>query len=212
MKIKPKKLIKKYWDLGELEATDGLEIAAIWDSQFDDYSAAINYAVVRELKPKVIVEFGARTGKCSYDILRALIKNGGEYNFKSYELDDQLRKDAQNNINKRLGKGLLKFGGNILKATDIPENIEYLFVDNSHDGPTTDWLFDYLLPKCVPGAIVQIHDIPLFPDFTTKKENVFQETTEIIRRHKAGTLPLKKLYCASEDTGWESSWWEYTPL
>lgn len=213
MKIRPKKLIKKYWNLGELEGTDGLEIAAKWSSQYDDYSAAINYAVVRELKPRVIVEFGARTGRCTHDILRALLKNGKEFNFKSYEIDKDLRKTAQSNLHEKFGDKAIKIGGDILKAKNIPRDIDYLFVDNSHDGPTTDWLFEYLLPRCRVGAIVQIHDIPLMKDFGLKKTNgVFQETLVIIKKYIQGILPLKKLYCASEDTNWESSWWEYRPL
>jgi predicted O-methyltransferase YrrM len=209
MKINPKELFEKYKD--EIQATDGLEIAAMWESQYDDYSAAVNYSVVRELKPKVIVEFGSRTGRCTYDIVQALEKNGGKYNFKSYEKDDGLREVAQSNLKRLLKDKAVILGGDILKAKDIPDNIEYLFVDNSHDGPTTEWLFDTLLKKCIPGAIVQIHDIPLIDGFNLKKDGVFDETNEIVRRHKNGTLPLKMLYCASQDTNWESSWWEYTP-
>lgn len=209
MKLHPKALIKKYRE--ELEATDGLTEAARWESQYDDYSAAINYCVVREHKPRVVVEFGARTGKCTYDILRALIKNKGRFKFKSYELDPNLAKIAMQNIFDKLGRKF-KIGGDILKAKDIPDKIEYLFVDNSHDGPTTDWVFSYLLPRCVPGAIIQIHDIPLNKDFSLKKDSgVFKETSQIIQMHKNHTLPLKKLYLASVDTEWESSWWEYRP-
>lgn len=210
MTIEPKLLIEKY--KSELETTDGLDIAAVWNSQYDDYSAAINYSVVRELKPKVIVEFGARTGRCTHDILKALTKNGEEFVFKSYELQDDLRKVAQSNLDRIFGKEAIKIGGDILKADDIPDNIDYLFVDNSHDGPTTTWLFDTLIKKCNPGAIVQIHDIPFVKDFYLKKTNVFSETVDILNMHKNGTLPLKKLYWASEDTDWESSWWEYQPL
>lgn len=211
MKIVPKELIEKY--RSELQSTDGLDVAQSWTSQYDDYSAAINYCVVRELKPQVVVEFGARTGRCTYDILCALKKNKKKFVFKSYEINEELRKLAQSNLNRLLKKDAITLGEDILKATDIPDKIEYLFVDNSHDGPTTTWLFDYLLPKCVPGAIVQIHDIPITGNFQLKKDNgVFPETTEIIKRFKEKTLPLKELYMASRDTQWESSWWEYTPL
>ncbi len=212
MIIEPKELIKKYSELKELESVDGLIVAEKWQSQYDDYSAAINYSVVRELKPKVVVEFGTRTGRCTYDIFRALLKNGQNFIFKPYEIDEGNRKIAQENHNRIYGALAVKIGGDILKATDIPDNIEYLFVDNSHDGPTTEWLFDVLLKKCVPGAIVQIHDIPFNADFSLKKDSgIFQESLDIIKRYREGKLPLKKLYFASEDTNWESSWWEYAP-
>ena len=207
----PKELFEKYST--ELEATDGTAIAALWNSQYDDYSAALNYAVVREIQPKVIVEFGSYSGRCTYDILRALHKNDRQFLFKSYEKDDEHRTNAQERLDKEFGYQAIILGGDITSATDIPIDIEYLFVDNSHDGPTTDWLFNVLLPRCIPGAIVQIHDIPLKGDFSLKKEDgVFQETRDILKRKSEGTLPLRKLYMASEDTSWESSWWEYQPL
>lgn len=202
-------LIDKYKDedLGSAYET--------WDSQssqYDDSSARINYSMVREYKPKVIVEFGARTGRCTHDILKALIKNGGDYTFKSYELDDTLRESAQKNINKKLGKKAITIGGDVMKATDIPDGIDYLFVDNSHDEETTKWLFDTLIKKCKLGALIQIHDVPLRGDFEKTKDGAFPETDLIIEMHKACTLPLEKVYWTSEYSGWEASWWIYKPL
>jgi predicted O-methyltransferase YrrM len=202
------KLIEKYTSHGEVTSN----IIEWNSSQFDDRSAHINYSMVRHFKPKVVVEFGSRTGRCTNDILKALIDNGGKYTFKSYELEDDLRKEAQKNINKRFKKNAIKIGGNIIEATDIPDNIEYLFVDNYHDTVTTEWLFNTLIKKCVPGALVQIHDIPLKGDFEIAKPGVFDETNLIVSMHHSGTLPLEKLYwIAEEGEGYESSWWIYKP-
>lgn len=195
--------------------TEGIDYTIhTWDStQFDDRSAAINYSLVRHLKPKVVVEFGSRTGRCTHDILKALIKNGGEYTFRSYELEDDLRADAQRRIDAIFEDKAITIGGDVTKALDIPDNIDYLFVDNYHDEETTKWLFETLLKKCKPGAIIQIHDIPIKGDFEYGKEGTFPETTLLIDMQKAGTLPLEKLYWTFEEgDGWESTWWVYKPL
>lgn len=177
-------------------------------SQFDDRSASINYSLVRHYKPKVVVEFGARTGRCTHDILRALIRNGGDYTFRSYELQDDLRADAQQRINTIFGEKAITIGGDVTKATNIPDGIDYLFVDNFHDEAITQWVFNTLLKKCKPGCLIQIHDIPLVGDFEKGKDGTFIETDMLIAMHKAGTLPLEKLYWTFEEGGGcESSWW-----
>ena len=58
------RLVEKY-ALGEgIESSyDGW--AGRGDSQYDDDSARINYSLVRHYKPKVVVEFGSRTGRCT---------------------------------------------------------------------------------------------------------------------------------------------------
>lgn len=181
-----------------------------WEgTQFDDRSAVINYSLVRHYKPKVIVEFGTRTGRCTHDILKALLKNGGKFDFHPYELEDENRQIAQENIELIFGDKAVIIGGDITKTTDIPDNIDYLFIDNYHDMETTKWVFDTLIKKCVNGCLVQIHDIPLKGDFEVGKSG-FIETSYIVDLHKDGKLPLEKLYWTYEEGGrMESSWWIY---
>lgn len=183
-------------------------------SQFDDRSAEINYSLIRHFKPKTVLEFGARTGRCTHDMYRALLKNGGKFKLKSYELQDDLRADAQNRLNAIYGETAPAIGGDVMKAKDLPKSIDYLFVDNSHDIDTTKWVFEDLLKRCVEGCLVQIHDIPFHGDFEIgKTDGVFPESHYIVNLHKAGLLPLKKLYWTFEEGGrMESSWWIYQSL
>lgn len=180
-----------------------------WNSsQYDDRSAAINYSLVRHYKPKVVVEFGARTGRCTHDILRALLKNGEKFVFRSYELQDDLRADAQRRLNEIFKDDAIIVGGDVTKAKDIPDGIDYLFIDNFHDEAITNWVFETLLPKCAPHCLIQIHDIPLKGDYEKGKDGTFIETDMIIALEKQGKLPLKKLYWTFEEGGgYESSWW-----
>ncbi len=208
-----KKEIDELMDKYKSEERNVLRQKDYPSTQYDDRSALTNYALVREFKPKVVVEFGARTGRCSHDMLHALLTNGKPFIFESFEIDDGLRKDAQRLIYKTFREKSITFGKNIMRSRIIPDNIEYLFVDNSHDEKTTKWLFSKLLPKCKPGAIVMIHDVPLLEDWTLASRGVFEEAKIIKEMHDNGTLPLEKLYWNyHEGGGRESTWWTYKPV
>lgn len=180
------------------------------ENQYDYRSANINYAMVRHFKPKVIVEFGTRRGRCTHDILKALQKNGVPFLFKPYEIDDGFRAIATENIGGIFGY-IVTIGGDITKATDLPDNIDYLFIDNNHDRETTEWVFNILLKKCVPGAIVHFHDMSFHGDWK-HKDAILDETKYVLELHEKGILPLKKLYWTYEEGDrQESTWWQYEP-
>jgi hypothetical protein len=189
---------------------DGFDPIFPIDHQYDDRSADINYALTRHFKPEVVVEFGTRNGRCSHDILQAMRENGKPFVYKPYELEDYHRPMAQWMINQ-LARGIT-VGGNIMEATDIPDNIDYLFVDNYHDEVTTRWVFDTLIKKCKPGALVHFHDLKIRDDFVIDEVN-FAEIEVMGELHKKGLLPLEKLYWTWEEGEQkESTWWIYKPL
>lgn len=184
-----------------------------WSTQYDDRSASINYSLIRHFKPKVAVEFGSFRGRCTHDILQALMvnkkENGGDFIFKSYEIDEKLRKESQELLDSRFGKGIITIGGDVMVATDIPDNIEYLFVDNCHDLLTTEWVFNSLLKKCKKGCLVQIHDLPITGDFEIDPKANFPETFYMKDLYDLKKLPLKKVYFAYEEGRSEATWWNY---
>lgn len=179
------------------------------DTQFDDRSAMINYCMIREHKPKVVVEFGARYGRCSRDIYQALKDNGGEFTFLPFEIGSDERIRSQEGLDHEFGLGVIKVGKDVMQA-DLPKNIDYLFVDHSHDEPMSRWVIDELIPNhCKYGCIVQIHDLPLSGDWEIRK-NPWNETQILKDMHLAGTLKLEKIYWTFEEgDGWESTWWKY---
>jgi len=184
-----------------------------WASQYDQRSADINYAMVRHFKPKVVVEFGSRAGRCTRDITRALMDNGGNYIIKSYEIGEGTRITANNNLNREFGENAPIVGGDIMVAKDIPQNVDYLFVDNYHDHETTKWVFDYLLPNHVkPGALVHFHDMCITNNYVNEG-HPHDEVEMIIKMQKEGKLPLKRVYFTWEEkTGRSSTWFKYKPL
>jgi predicted O-methyltransferase YrrM len=209
------------WDIDALvlkyARTEGLGSNEGWlnhSTQFDDRSAEINYSLVREFKPKVVVEFGTRTGRCTHDILKALLINGEKFTYKPYELEDGMRVAAQSEINRIFKENAPTIGGDITKASDIPDGIDYLFIDNYHDLDTTKWVFDTLIHKCKPGALVQIHDWSLKGDFERTEWGNLKETDYVLELHQSGKLPLKKFYWTIDegDLNKQSSWWIYEPI
>lgn len=190
---------------------DGFDPVFEIDHQYDDRSADINYALTRHFKPGYVVEFGTRNGRCTHDILQALFKNGKPFMYKPYELEDAHRATAQEVINQFPQQSIV-VGGNIMEATDIVDGIDYLFVDNYHDKVTTEWVFDTLIKKCRPGALVHFHDLKLRDDFVIDEVN-FPEVEIIANLAKKGILPLEKLYWTWEEGELkESTWWIYKPL
>lgn len=181
------------------------------DSQYDDDSANINYALVRHFKPTKVIEFGSRTGRCTHDILLALQRNNQPFVFKSYELEDGMREIAQKNVDEDFGKGVLTIGGDVTKAEDIPDDLDYVFVDNYHDYETTKWVFDVLLPKCKPGALVHFHDVKLKGDWEFEDGGFPEEVKYVVSQADKNGGPLTKLYWSWEHSSWEAAWFTYNP-
>ena len=181
-------------------------------SQYDDYSANVNYSLVRHFKPQKVLEFGSRTGRCTHDILLALQRNNQPFVFKSYELEDNLRAVAQKNIDEDFGEGVITIGGDVTKAEDIPEGLDYVFIDNYHDLATTKWVFDVLLPKAKPGALVHFHDLRFRDDWISDGGGFPDETRLVIEQADKNGGVLTKLYWAWETTGQsEGAWFIYNP-
>lgn len=181
-------------------------------SQYDDDSADINYSLVRHFKPTRVLEFGTRTARCTHDIMLALIRNGNPFIFKAYELEDNLRDISQKVMNLYFGDNVIKIGSDVMRAQDIPDELDYLFIDNYHDYETTKWVFDVLLPKCKPGALVHFHDLRIRGDGEIDPGGFPDEAKYVISQTTINGGPLEKLYWSWENGGrWESTWFLYKP-
>ena len=90
-------------------------------------------------------------------------------------------------------------------AKDIPNGIDYLFVDNDHDEMTTRWVFDTLMPwKCKDNCLVHFHDLYIEGDWKITSphgESVVIEDNKDV---------LSKVYWTWEEgTGRSSAWFQY---
>lgn len=180
-----------------------------WSSQYDQRSAAINYAMIRDFKPKVVVEFGSRAGRCTRDIHSALLENGGDFIFKPYEVKEATRRAANENLGVAFGKEAPKVGGNIMEAKDLPKGIEYLFIDNDHDEDTTKWVLKTLIPwNCKDYCLVHFHDVYVHDDWEFGTSH--GESVVLGEMYKTGKLPFTKVYWTYEEgNNRTSSWFQY---
>lgn len=126
-------------------------------SQFNDEEAEITYLLIRETKPRTLVEISPCRGWSTSWILRALDanENGTCY---SYELLEENMKWAKRNIPERLQLRWKCFTGRVQNGLqDIPSRIDYLFLDSDHSRSFARWYISNLFPK-VQG-IVSVHDV-----------------------------------------------------
>lgn len=201
--------------------TEGIQSSMeIWNSygpgsQYDDDSANINYSLVRHFKPTAVLEFGTRTARCTHDIMLALMRNGNPFVFKAYELEDDLRDVSQKVIDLYFGDNIIKIGSDVMRDRDIPDGLDYVFIDNYHDLGTTKWVFEELLPKCKPGALVHFHDLRIREEngkWLTDGGGFPDEPRLVIENAKYNGGPLEKLYFSWENgEQWESAWFIYNP-
>ena len=205
------KLLEKY----PLDKIIPLDIKPWW-CQYDAISHRINYAMTRQEKPSVVVEFGTRGGGCTFTIFKALLANKREFVYMPYELEDDNRQLSQHNLNEAFGKNAPIVGGDIMKTKNLPDNIDYLFVDNYHDYETTKWVFEYLLPKkCKKGALVHFHDLVIHGNFEFDMPNYDNippdgEQLYLHELNKSGKLPLEKIFWGWEhNVGSSATWWRY---
>lgn len=133
-----------------------------------------NYAVVRHLQPKRVIEIGS--GFSTSALARAVASNGvGEVTciepFRAAAIDPSLRVKVIPEIVQRVNESLF--------ATLEPGDI--LYIDSSHVfAPFGDTLleFVFLLPKLPPGVWVHIHDIFLpqqYPRQWTIERNYMEQ-------------------------------------
>jgi len=149
-------LLKYENEFKDLKINDGL---------YSTLDSKILYAVVREFKPRKILELGARTGKTTSCILNGLIKNnidGVEYHI--FEMDEQFH-DSINKLfeNTNINYNLQR---NILESVIYIENIDFLFIDGNHDYMLAKWYLTNLFPLLKNNSLIHIHDINYDEDGT----------------------------------------------
>lgn len=129
---------------------------ALLKPQLDDVEAEITYLLLRELRPRTIVEVSPCGGWSSTWILRAIRDNGVGHLF-SFDLVD----DSVKNIPLELAEGKRTFiQGKIQEnLSKLPEEIEYLFVDSDHSSLFAEWYIEHLFSRLKSGTPVSIHDV-----------------------------------------------------
>jgi predicted O-methyltransferase YrrM len=122
----------------------------------DDLEAEITYLLIRERRPRVIVEMSPNAGWSTTWILSALRDNGDGGHLWSYDLHPTSTKF----VPRDLAKGRWHFvEGDAHRTIPKAPDFDYLFVDSDHSREFARWYTAALFPRVKPGTIVSVHDV-----------------------------------------------------
>ncbi len=126
------------------------------DPLLGDIEAEITYLLIRESKPKNMVEISPYRGWSTSWILNAL-KDNDSGKLYSYDLTDY----ATETIPSDLTEGRWSFfEGDIYDNLDrVPQEIDYLFLDSDHSAEFARRYIKDLFPRLKNGALVSVHDV-----------------------------------------------------
>ncbi|MBI2998978.1 MAG: class I SAM-dependent methyltransferase [Deltaproteobacteria bacterium] len=129
---------------------------------FSSPDAEVLYTVVREFRPRLVVEVGSGH---STRIMRQAVLDGGLHT-RLISVEPEPRVDVEGFVNKIYRMPVEKLYGDdlfrFLKEGDI------LFIDSSHAieiGNDVVFLYLILLPELPPGVLIHIHDVFLPYDY-----------------------------------------------
>jgi predicted O-methyltransferase YrrM len=122
---------------------------------FDDLEAEITYLLLRDKRPKTVLEISPNAGWSTTWILSALRDNGSGQLW-SYDLYDT----SMRFVPKALARGRWHFvQGDAKETIQAAPHFEYLFLDSDHSAEFAEWYCQVLLPLAQRGTVVGIHDV-----------------------------------------------------
>ncbi len=185
-----------------------------YEHRVDPDSEKQIYSMIRKFKPETLLEIGSSHGGSTSVIMAAIQKNGNAKGFTSSELLDDLRTEAEINVLRACGGESPVFIGDITKNLHrVPEQLDFLMVDNDHDLATTVWIFEHILPRVKKGSLIVFHDWDIWEDdkglhYKGGEKPSWQETEMMANMYIQGVLPMEKVFWTYNNPGvWETSFW-----
>jgi len=132
-----------------------IELGRYMNPMLDDTEAELTYLRIRELRPSVVVEVGPYRGWSTTWILRALRDNGAG-SVISFDRVGEARRFVPADLAERWE---LVVGDVRDRLADMPESIDYLFIDADHRRPFAEWYLAELVPRVPVGAGGSVHDV-----------------------------------------------------
>lgn len=130
----------------------------VYPPSYDDLEAEITYLLIREFKPKNVVEISPASGWSPSWILSALRDNETGF-LTSFDIIDDSKKMLPDILTKNRWKFVMGDVKQTVKA--IPSNIDHLFIDSDHSAPFAEWYINNVFPLVNANSPVSIHDIYL---------------------------------------------------
>jgi hypothetical protein len=159
-----RELLKHYWyqkyywyrAVGYLKNFEIRFLGRTLNPEFDDIEAEVNYLLIREFKPRTIVEISPGGGWSTSWILNA-IKDNGFGKLYSYDLLDYSTKTIPPDLSE--GRWIFTKGDVKKKAGKLPKKIDYLYLDSEHSGDFARWYIQNVFPRLRNGSPVSVHDV-----------------------------------------------------
>lgn len=124
--------------------------------QLCDIEAEINYLLIRDVKPESVIEISPASGWSTSWILHALKDNRSGMLYSFDLVDDSWRTIPKGLANDRW---ILHIGDVRDMTEDLPQKIDYVFLDSDHSHDFARWYIDHLFPLLDANTWVSIHDI-----------------------------------------------------
>lgn len=184
-----KSLVEKYKD-------EEIPRPGIQEYRYDDTSSRLLYALLREYQPTNAFEFGTSWGGSALVINAALIKNGKKFTYTGAEKVEGYRDSTINAL-----KGSLDVEPTILRDVQkeedqIPDNLDFAFIDPDWDGDIAPWTWEKILPKLKDGALVHIHDLSAreIDGVLTYEGGSFYGIQYLIEKYNNKDWPFEKIF------------------
>jgi predicted O-methyltransferase YrrM len=129
---------------------------ALLRPQLDDIEAEVTYLLIREFRPKTIVEIAPSGGWSTSWILRAL-KDNDYGTLYSYDFNDTSKKTLPSDLTD--DRWIFSKGKIQKRMHTLPQAFDYLFMDADHSASFTSWYVQHLFPRLKDGALVSVHDV-----------------------------------------------------
>ncbi|MEK6760752.1 MAG: class I SAM-dependent methyltransferase [Nanoarchaeota archaeon] len=126
-----------------------------WKSSYEENNYdSVFYALIRSIRPKIVVELGTKNGFSAFHMAKALKENGfGEIHcydlWEEYEFHSCTMAEAEANLKEFVDSGTAKL--KLMDAAEVGKNyhdsIDVLHVDLSNKGEILEQIIPQWLPK-----------------------------------------------------------------
>lgn len=122
----------------------------------DDLEAEITYLLLRDRRPRTVVEMSPNAGWSTTWILSALRDNGNGAQLWSYDIHDTSMRFVPHSLAKNRWHFVQ---GDARKTIRTAPDFDYLFVDSDHSKEFAEWFTAELFPRVRPKTVVSVHDV-----------------------------------------------------
>jgi hypothetical protein len=131
---------------------------------YSGFDGEVLYSIVREKKPKVILDFAPREGRTTSYIISALLKNYQEFDKIIHiicEKDLGYLEDVKSWTAQFQQQITFVYFENILECLNELKNysIDFLCIDANHDFILADWYVENLFPLVAKTGFIHVHDV-----------------------------------------------------